>query len=65
MKRKRVHRASATIPLGCFGSFQSEDPICRSHCAIRIRCAIERDQKIYLEIYEELASEDDHLRTYQ
>lgn len=42
------------IPLGCFGRFQSEDPICGRHCAIRILCAIERDQEIYLEIFEEL-----------
>jgi hypothetical protein len=65
MKKESVRRASAAIPVGCFGSFQSEDAICRRHCAIRIRCAIERDQGISLEIFEELASAEDHLRTYQ
>jgi hypothetical protein len=65
MKRRGVRRASATIPLGCFGSFQSEDPICRNHCAIRIRCAIERDQAIYLEILEESGSGDDQLLLFQ
>lgn len=65
MKKGSVRRASATIPLGCFGSFQSEDPICRRHCAIRIRCAIERDQAVYLEILEEESAEDDVLFGFQ
>jgi hypothetical protein len=65
MKKGNGRRASATIPLGCFGSFQTEDPICRRHCAIRIRCAIERDQEIYLEVLEETASGDDQLFTFQ
>lgn len=65
MKRRSTQRASATIPLGCFGGFQSEDPICRRHCAIRIRCAIERDQAVYLELLKEAAAGDDQLFTYQ
>jgi hypothetical protein len=65
MKKGSVHRASATIPRGCFGNYQSEDPICRRHCAICIRCAIERDQAIYLEILEEAAASDDLLLTGQ
>lgn len=64
--KKGCRRCSpAAIPLGCFGSFQSEDPICRSHCAIRIRCAIERDQAIYLGGLEEPAEGDDQLLTFQ
>ena len=47
MKEKvNVRRTSTTLRLGCFGHFRSEDRVCRNHCAIRIRCAIERDQKL-------------------
>ncbi len=65
MKKKSLGRSSATIPLGCFGSFQADDPICRNYCAIRIRCAIERDQAIFLEVLEESAAGDDQLLTFQ
>jgi|GEM_PF-1144324 len=63
----RVHRArvTATFRLGCFGGFRSEDRICRRHCAVRIRCAIERDQKIYLEVCEEMAEGDEQLLKFQ
>lgn len=63
----RVRRARVTaIPrLGCFGDFRSEDRICRRHCALRIRCTIERDQKIYLEVCEEMARGDDLLLKFQ
>jgi hypothetical protein len=65
MKKTAALRACATIRLGCFGNFRFEDPICRKHCAIRIRCAIERDQDIYLEVFEEMEAGDDLLFTFQ
>lgn len=54
--RVRRARVTAVLRLGCFGGFRSEDRICRRHCAVRIRCAIARDQKIYLEVCEEMES---------
>jgi hypothetical protein len=59
MKKRSARRAAVVIPLGCFGSFLFEDPICRGHCAIRIRCAIEKDQEIYLEVLKEAAAGDE------
>jgi hypothetical protein len=56
---------TATLRLGCFGDFRSEDRICRCHCAVRIRCAIERDQKIFLEVCEEMAEGEDLLLKFQ
>lgn len=61
----RRARTSAILRIGCFGHFQSEDRICRSHCAVRIRCAIERDQKVYLEVCEEMGVDDDQLLMFQ
>jgi hypothetical protein len=33
--------------------------VCRNHCAIRIRCAIERDQSTFLEVIEEMEAAGD------
>lgn len=41
--------------LGCYGSFNLKNSICRKFCALRLRCAIEHDQKVRLELLEELA----------
>lgn len=45
---------SADTHLGCFGRFEMADSLCRHHCALRLRCAIERDQRQQVEIIEEL-----------
>lgn len=50
------HGISAGNHLGCFGNFTMIDPICRKHCALRLRCAIESDHKEQMEILEDLAS---------
>jgi hypothetical protein len=65
MKKAAVRRASGAIRLGCFGAFRFEDRICRKYCAIRIRCAIERDQEIYVEVLNEMDAGDDMLFTFQ
>jgi hypothetical protein len=54
MDKITVRRTPATIHTGCFGNFRFEDTVCRKHCAIRIRCAIERDEKMLLEFVEEM-----------
>jgi hypothetical protein len=59
MKKTTVQRTYTPIRLGCFGNFRFEDLICRVHCAIRIRCAIERDQQISTEVFEEMDAGDD------
>jgi hypothetical protein len=58
-KKVTVRRISTTLRLGCFGHFRSEDRVCRTHCAIRIRCAIERDQKIVMEVMSEMDAGED------
>lgn len=40
--------------LDCMGEFNCEDDICRKHCAIRLRCAIEHSQKARLELIEDI-----------
>jgi hypothetical protein len=40
--------------LDCMGEFNCEDGICRKHCALRLRCAIEHSQKARLELIEDI-----------
>ena len=54
MKKITAQCAAATIHTGCCWTFRFEDAVCRKHCAIRIRCAIERDEKMLLEVVEEM-----------
>ena len=42
--------------LDCFGNFNIEDPVCKSLCALNLRCAIEQDQNTRMEILEDLVS---------
>ena len=45
--------------LGCFGHFDLSDQMCRRFCALRLKCAIERNQNDRLEILEDLVSMED------
>ena len=41
---------------GCLGEFDGKDRICRSLCALRLRCTIEKDRNLRMELLEELVS---------
>jgi hypothetical protein len=45
--------------VGCYGHFRVKDPICRHYCAISIRCAIERDKNMQVELQEDYFSLED------
>lgn len=42
--------------VGCFGKYRKNNPICRRHCALNLRCAIEYDQNERFEMLEDLVS---------
>ncbi|PID40735.1 MAG: hypothetical protein CR984_01700 [Proteobacteria bacterium] len=42
--------------MGCFGEYCKEDAICKRHCALNLRCAIEQEQNERFEVFEELVS---------
>ncbi|MCF8052324.1 MAG: hypothetical protein K9L59_13865 [Desulfobacterales bacterium] len=46
---------------GCFGNFDIQDAVCKSHCALRLRCCIEKEQNARLEILEDLVASEDML----
>ena len=61
MKNELKAKALLWDHLGCFGEFQKEDPICRKHCALNIRCIIEQDQNTRMEIIEDLVASENLL----
>jgi len=58
MKKETIGRLYTGHHLGCFGEFNASDRVCKALCALRLRCAIERDQNVRMEILEELVSFD-------
>jgi len=56
MKKDPVRNIALEDYLGCFGDFSFEDQICRKFCALRLRCAIEREQNVHLEMLDDLVS---------
>ena len=44
--------------LGCFGEFNIEDPICKKFCALSLRCIIERNQNVRMEMLEDMVFSD-------
>ena len=45
--------------LDCLGEFNSEDEICKKHCGLRLRCAIESNRHEQLEILEDIYDPED------
>lgn len=58
MKKDLNNKIPLDDHLGCFGDFNIEDPICKKFCALSLRCIIERDQNVRMEILEDLVSPD-------
>ena len=58
MKKKLINNISFDDHLGCFGAFDMNDTICKKHCSLRLRCSIESEQNIRLEILNDLVSSD-------
>jgi hypothetical protein len=50
MKKELNNKIPLDDHLGCFGDFNIEDPICKKFCALSLRCIIERDQNVRMEI---------------
>ena len=56
MKKEFSDKISFEDHLGCFGDFNIENTICKRHCVLSLRCAIERDQNDRIELLEDLIS---------
>jgi len=58
MKKESLTQSALDHHIGCFGEFNRSDRVCTACCALRLRCAIEREQSIRMEIIDELVSAD-------
>ena len=56
MKKELMNKISFDNHLGCFGNFNIDDPICKKLCALRLRCAIDRNKNAQMELLEDLIS---------
>ncbi len=54
MKNNPTNNAVFDDYLGCFGNFSLEDHVCREHCALSLRCAIELDQNLRMEMFNDM-----------
>lgn len=49
--------------LDCFGDYNNNNPVCTKHCAIKLRCAVEQNNNMRIEILEDLmASESSQVK---
>ncbi len=65
MSKDKPVMASFIDQLDCFGDYDRTNTLCAKHCVIRLRCAIEQDQNLKLELLSDLAGADDMIGTIQ
>jgi hypothetical protein len=53
MARKIKALLTVDEQLGCFGDYNRINSMCTSHCVLRLRCAIQQDQNMRMEMLEE------------
>ena len=44
--------------LDCFGEYRKANPLCAKHCVLRLRCAIEQDQNLRMELIEDIVASE-------
>lgn len=56
--RKNVENSNISLDdyVGCFGNFNRKNKICRKYCALNLRCAIENEQNVRMELLEDLVA---------
>ena len=65
MKKCEKNFPPSTNSMDCFAGFSRKKKVCTHYCAIRLRCAIEKDQNMRIELLEDLIGEDDTVLTIQ
>ncbi len=54
MKTREVKPVLLDQYLECFGSMSIEDAVCRKFCVLNLRCAIEKEQNIRMDIIDDI-----------
>jgi hypothetical protein len=63
-RRKRV----AALPiehLDCFGDYTKNNPMCANYCVLRLRCVIQQEQNLRMELLSDLTTLEGTIITYQ
>ena len=58
MKKEFVDHVYLNDQTGCFGQYNKEDDICKKLCALRLRCSVEYNQNVRMELIEDLVASD-------
>ncbi len=61
MNQKQTELIAAFDGSDCMGTFTKEDRQCAKYCVLRLRCAIEKEQNLRLELIEDLVMSDNEL----
>jgi hypothetical protein len=56
MRRKKPVAPVVADQLDCFGDYTKNNPLCAKHCALRLRCVIEQNHNIRMEVLADLAT---------
>ena len=65
MNRKKRVAALPIEHLDCFGDYAKTDPLCAKHCVLRLRCVIQQDQNLRMELLSDLTGLEGSIITYQ
>ena len=61
MNHRPIELSNLIDESDCMGTFSKRDPQCMNHCVLRLRCAIEKEQNLRMELIEELVASDNEL----
>jgi hypothetical protein len=65
MSEKRRSVPIMIEQLDCFGEFTKSSLLCAQHCVLRLRCVIEQDHNIRMEVLADLATAENMTITIQ
>jgi hypothetical protein len=63
MKKELMINGFFSDRFGCFGNFEVQDTVCKTLCALRLRCCIEKEKNDRLEILEDMVSFEEMIFT--
>ena len=61
MNQKHTELTAAFDGSDCMGTYTKEDRQCAEYCVLRLRCAIEKEHNLRLELIEDLVISDNEL----
>ncbi|MFZ1986319.1 MAG: hypothetical protein WAU91_18045 [Desulfatitalea sp.] len=65
MNRKKRVVSIVIEQLDCFGDYANNNPLCAKYCVLRLRCAIEQDQNLRMELLSDLTTIEGSIITNQ